>query len=323
MKSKIAVAFCALLIAGASAFSASDGDDIMRLSAPKDGELFVLSAEPNKKDLMSGVAKNLEAIKEHRLEVIGRVLVNRAALEAKNRTTAEEVGSSKSSVSNSIESNKNSARSRKQELLDEMKSRKGGSKSEQKKETKATKEERKETKSEAAAPAPVSVTKKEDNSVAQGDTVEKAERRLDNSSEKRRKFIDCAMGLLGTKYVYGGKTPHPGIDCSGLISYAAKKGIGVDMSGNAQTIFNKCTRISQKDAVPGDLVFFKAPSDSRISHVGIYLGNNQIDNEFRKGEIFLNAASAGPRTGVIVSGFSEPYWKRTLYGFGRFISPME
>lgn len=323
MKSKIVVAFFALIVACAPSFSDTDGDDIMRLSAPKDGELFVLSAEPSKKDLMSGVSKNLNEIKEHRLEVIGRVLVNRAALEAKNRTTVDEAGSSKSSVSKSLESNKNAARSRKQELLDEMKSRKGGSKSEQKKETKVTKEERNESKSEAAAPAPVSVTKKEDNSVAQGDTVKKAERRLDNAAEKRRKFIDCAMGLLGTKYVYGGKTPRPGIDCSGLVSYSAKQGIGTDMSGNAQMIFDKCTRIPQKDAVPGDLVFFKAPSDSRISHVGIYLGNNQIDNEFRKGEIFLNAASAGPRTGVVVSGLSEPYWKRTLYGFGRFIAPME
>ena len=44
----------------------------------------------------------------------------------------------------------------------------------------------------------------------------------------------------------------------------------------------------------GDLVFFKTV-ESRISHVGVYIGNNQ----------FIHSVSDGPNTGVIVSSLKE------------------
>ena len=150
-------------------------------------------------------------------------------------------------------------------------------------------------------------------------TVAEAEQKMDAAINLRKKFIDLGMGYKGIEYVWGGKTPRPGFDCSGLVSYTAKQSLGIDIKGNAQDIYNHTSPVSLGDALPGDLIFFKGPADTRITHVGIYLGKNPGENDFGKQNLFLNAASAGPRTGVIISGLNENYWKKTFYGCGRII----
>ena len=153
--------------------------------------------------------------------------------------------------------------------------------------------------------------------------IAETEKRIDSAIAQRQKFIDYSMGLQGTKYVYGGKTPNPGIDCSGLITYSAKQSLDIDLTGNAQMIYDKTTPIPIEEAAPGDLVFFKSSPFSRVSHVGIFLGKNEGKNDFGNQNLFLNAASSGSRTGVIVSGLDENYWKRTYYGCGRFLKSIE
>lgn len=168
-----------------------------------------------------------------------------------------------------------------------------------------------EAKKKPAAKTPAKKTPaKEEKTAAE-------EENLDKKVSLREKFVNFCMGLKGTKYVWGGKTPSSGLDCSGLITYGAKKSLGINLTGNAQNIYDETEHISLSEAVPGDLVFFKAAGDSRISHVGIYLGKNQGTNDFGDQNLFLNSASSGPRTGVIVSGMDENYWKKTYYGCGR------
>lgn len=150
--------------------------------------------------------------------------------------------------------------------------------------------------------------------------VAESEQEMDSVINLRKKFIDFGMDYKGIEYVWGGKTPKPGFDCSGFVSYTAKQSLGIDIKGNAQDIYNQTAPVSLGEALPGDLIFFKGSSDSRITHVGIYLGKNPGENDFGKQNLFLNAASAGPRTGVIISGLNENYWKKTFYGCGRIIS---
>ena len=151
------------------------------------------------------------------------------------------------------------------------------------------------------------------------DSVKSSEEKIDSLIFMRENFINCGLDYRGTRYVWGGKTPVPGFDCSGLITYTAKKSLDIDLQGNAQDIYNKTSPVSLSQAQPGDLIFFKGDSDTRITHVGIYLGKNPSGNDFGKQNLFLNAASAGPRTGVIISGLDENYWKKTFYGCGRII----
>jgi hypothetical protein len=65
---------------------------------------------------------------------------------------------------------------------------------------------------------------------------------------------------------------------------------------------------SQKEA--GDILFFRTVG-TKISHAGLYLGNDQ----------FIHSASDGPNTGVIISSLKETYWKTTYAGAGQILPP--
>ena len=128
-----------------------------------------------------------------------------------------------------------------------------------------------------------------------------------SSSEKRKQFLAKANAYKGTPYDLGGLS-HRGIDCSGLVYCAAREaGLGT-LPRTARDMYSIAKRISMSDAIEGDLIFFA--SGGSVSHVAIYIGNNQV----------LHAVSDGPKTGVIVSKLSEKYWKNHFYAVGRIIS---
>ncbi len=127
------------------------------------------------------------------------------------------------------------------------------------------------------------------------------------SSEKRNLFINCAKAYMGTPYVLGGESKS-GIDCSGLIYMAAQQsGLG-KLPRTAKTQYSIAQKITDNQREPGDLVFFQA--DNKISHVAIYLGENQV----------LHSISDGPKTGVVTSKLSEKYWRQHYYGAGRIFN---
>ena len=102
------------------------------------------------------------------------------------------------------------------------------------------------------------------------------------TSAKRKAVIEYAAQFLGTPYVYGGSTPS-GFDCSGFTSYVFKNTVG-SIPRVAQAQFDATTRVSMDELLPGDLVFFGS-SASSISHVGIYVGNNQFIHSPHTGDV--------------------------------------
>ena len=127
------------------------------------------------------------------------------------------------------------------------------------------------------------------------------------ASNSLSKFVECAKKYLGTPYVWGG-TSKNGIDCSGLVYLAAQDaGLGT-LPRTAKTLYAITSKIDKKDLEAGDLVFFQA--NNSISHVAIFIGNNQI----------LHAVSEGSNTGVITSKLSQDYWKKHYYASGRIMS---
>lgn len=76
-----------------------------------------------------------------------------------------------------------------------------------------------------------------------------------------------ASEYQGVPYVYGGATP-AGFDCSGFIMYVYSQfGVSMPHSSNGQGAMG--TRISEADALPGDLVIMPG-------HDGFYAGNGNI-----------------------------------------------
>lgn len=113
-----------------------------------------------------------------------------------------------------------------------------------------------------------------------------------------------AIDLIGTPYRYGGTNPDEGFDCSGLVFYAyAKTGWKVPRTSVAQ--FKSAKKIALAQAAQGDLVFFQ--DQTKLSHVGIYLGNG----------LFVHAPSAGHT--VSIASLDTPYYRRHLVAVGRIL----
>lgn len=76
-----------------------------------------------------------------------------------------------------------------------------------------------------------------------------------------------ALQYLGVPYVWGGKNPATGLDCSGLVQVVfAKFGVNLAYYSRAQAKLG--VGVAYDDLQSGDVVFFGRP----IHHVGIYLG---------------------------------------------------
>ena len=112
-----------------------------------------------------------------------------------------------------------------------------------------------------------------------------------------------AQKYVGTPYVWGGSTPETGFDCSGYVCWVYNQN-GYDVGRTtANGLWQKSQHISEAEAKPGDLVFFKGTYDTPgMSHVGIYLGNGKM-------------VSAGDP--IKYADIHSSYWQQYLAGFGR------
>jgi cell wall-associated NlpC family hydrolase len=84
-----------------------------------------------------------------------------------------------------------------------------------------------------------------------------------------------ALGLIETRYRFGGKNPEAGLDCSGMVSYVFGEAAGLRLAGSAADIARRGRRVGAAEMKPGDLVFFNTLDRPR-SHVGIYIGDGRF-----------------------------------------------
>jgi len=111
--------------------------------------------------------------------------------------------------------------------------------------------------------------------------------------------VQAAYSAIGVPYRWGGDNPDEGFDCSGLTMWSwAQAGVSLPHSSYAQ--YAAIPHVSRDELRPGDLLFFYYP----ISHVSIYVGNNQMIQAHHPGTV----VSLDTITG---------YWWAVFVGAGR------
>lgn len=124
-------------------------------------------------------------------------------------------------------------------------------------------------------------------------------------------LLQYALNQDGVSYRKGGTSPEVGFDCSGFVRYVFDHIEGVTLPHSAHALSQIGNRIKVTELLPGDLVFFRFMRNT-ISHVGIYLGNDQ----------FIHASST--RTGsVMVSNLTDSYWAKHFTLARRLDMPAE
>lgn len=134
-------------------------------------------------------------------------------------------------------------------------------------------------------------------------TLEELEQEID--SPLVMALIKEAYSWIGTPYRYGGHSKQ-GTDCSGFVMEVYKNVADISLPHNSAQQQKICQKLDKTKVVVGDLVFFNTGKSSKedISHVGIYLGNNDM----------IHASTS---KGVIISNLSQKYYVDTYHSSGR------
>ncbi|MFZ4857801.1 MAG: NlpC/P60 family protein [Desulfuromonadaceae bacterium] len=112
---------------------------------------------------------------------------------------------------------------------------------------------------------------------------------LSSSGEKRPQqtalgkiAAQTAARFTGIPYHWGGNNVVEGMDCSGFVK-AVYYLVGLNIPRTSQEQYDEGVAVETDQIMEGDLVFF-GKGREKISHVGLYLGNNQFVHAPRRGE---------------------------------------
>jgi len=154
---------------------------------------------------------------------------------------------------------------------------------------------------------------KQENARKERDRQEKRERELSRNREQveaygkkgrlnRDKLNASVARYLGTPYRFGGDSER-GIDCSAF-TRRVYRDQGVELPRNSRAQARVSKSYGYNNVKTGDLIFFDTSITGTISHVGVYLGNNQ----------FSHASSS---RGVTKSSLREKYYAKRFVKAGR------
>ena len=112
-----------------------------------------------------------------------------------------------------------------------------------------------------------------------------------------------AQEQVGRPYVYGASGP-ASFDCSGLVHFAHRNALGVEVPRTAREQFARASPVTRNRLRPGDLVFFQSGPGKGL-HVGIYVED----------PLFIHAPSSGRQ--VCYASLEDSYWRESRLGGGR------
>lgn len=90
-------------------------------------------------------------------------------------------------------------------------------------------------------------------------------------SDARLEVLNLGYQQIGIKYVWGGKTPEQGFDCSGFTRWLILNTLGYNIGNDTyeQRYSEHFVKVPIDQAIAGDIVF-----NSSFSHTGIFISDN-------------------------------------------------
>ncbi len=122
----------------------------------------------------------------------------------------------------------------------------------------------------------------------------------------REKIVRVAKNLLEKKYSYGKQDIYYGFDCSGFTRFVYSEA-GIKIKRTSIEQYNNAKKVTLKELIPGDLVFFAISSKNNPDHVGIYIGNN----------MFIHAKTEGKK--IQKASLDNNYWKKRFLTGGTYL----
>ena len=111
-------------------------------------------------------------------------------------------------------------------------------------------------------------------------------------------LLERGFELIGTPYRFGGRSEKTGFDCSGFVGFLFKEEAGIQLPRSTREMINlDAPVIARSELKPGDIVFFNNRGRGRVSHAGIYIGDDQ----------FIHSSSHRSG-GVRVDSLDDRYW---------------
>lgn len=126
-------------------------------------------------------------------------------------------------------------------------------------------------------------------------------------------LLELGRSLIGTRYRYGGSSVQSGFDCSGFVGYLFREEVGLELPRSTRELIKlDAPKVARDDLEPGDLILFNDRGRGRVSHAGIYLGDDQ----------FIHSSSSRSG-GVRIDSLDDSYWNRSYLQAKRVLALAE
>jgi len=122
----------------------------------------------------------------------------------------------------------------------------------------------------------------------------------------QEELVKTAYSFLGVPYLWGGASLEEGFDCSGLTMTVYQLN-GIDLPRTAAKQYQLGEPVEKEELEKGDLVFFSTAGRGKVTHVGIYVGENK----------FIHAPRRGKR--INVERLDNTYFARHYIGARRYL----
>jgi hypothetical protein len=117
----------------------------------------------------------------------------------------------------------------------------------------------------------------------------------------REQIVSTARRFIGIPYRWGGESPGDGFDCSGLTKVVYELN-GLQLPRSSREQWQTGKPVKRDQIKRGDLVFFATSGRGRVSHVGIYTGDDK----------FLHAPRRGRK--IRISSLANSYYRARYLG---------